>query len=228
MLTPPLAKTLDWKTLLGQEKEKKYFQDILAFLEKECACGKIIYPAKSNIFHAIQATPFLDVKVVIIGQDPYHNPNQAHGLSFSVQPGVAPPPSLLNIYKELKQDCGIVIPRHGCLESWAKQGVLLLNAVLTVEQNKPQSHAHIGWQQFTDTIIQKLNHHPETIVFLLWGSYAQKKRDLIDTKKHVILTAAHPSPFSAHRGFLGCRHFSKANAILKQAGRMPIDWRLSP
>ena len=179
-----------------------------------------------SIIHAIQATPFLDVKVVILGQDPYHNPNQAHGLSFSVRHGVQPPPSLQNIFKELRDDCGIAIPNHGCLEKWAKQGVLLLNSVLTVEKNKPQSHAKIGWQQLTDAIIERLNQHPRRIVFLLWGSYAQQKRALIDTKKHVILATTHPSPFSAHRGFLGCKHFSKANSLLKEADRTPIDWKL--
>lgn len=226
MPSQPLADILNWKALLAGEKEKKYFQTILQFLNSERARGKIIYPEKSRIFHAISATPFLDVKIVIIGQDPYHNPNQAHGLSFSVPKGVSPPPSLINIFKELKNDCGIDTPKHGCLESWAKQGVLLLNAVLTVEKNKPQSHAHIGWQHFTDHVISVLNQHPETIVFLLWGSYAQKKQLLIDTKKHVVLTAAHPSPFSAHRGFLGCKHFSKANEILIKARRKAVDWRV--
>lgn len=229
MLLPLSAKAisqLDWKTLLAPEKEKKYFQDIMNFLKEERACGKIIYPALSHIFHAMQATSFANLKVVIIGQDPYHNPHQAHGLSFSVQTGITPPPSLINIFKELKSDCGIEIPNHGCLERWAEQGVLLLNAVLTVEENKPQSHANIGWQQFTDALIEKINLHPETIVYLLWGSTAQKKRELIDTKKHIILTAPHPSPLSAHRGFLGCSHFSKTNALLIKADRTPIDWRL--
>ncbi len=221
-----LINPLNWDALLAPEKEKKYFHDILLFLDQERACGKTIYPEKSHIFNAIQSTPFLDVKVVIIGQDPYHNPGQAHGLSFSVPTGVKPPPSLVNIFKELKSDCGIDKPTHGCLESWAQQGVLLLNAVLTVEENKPQSHANIGWQQFTDHIIQSLNQHPNTIVYLLWGSHAQKKAALIDTKKHIILTAPHPSPLSAHRGFLGCSHFSKANEALVHAGRKPIDWRL--
>lgn len=226
MPSQQLTDQLNWETLLASEKEKKYFQDILFFLEKERACGKAIYPEKLDIFNAIQSTPFSDVKVVIIGQDPYHNPNQAHGLSFSVPQGVKPPPSLVNIFKELKSDCEIVTPKNGCLESWAQQGVLLLNAVLTVEENKPQSHANIGWQYFTDYIIQSLNEHPDTIVYLLWGSHAQKKASLIDTKKHVILTAPHPSPLSAHRGFLGCGHFSKANETLIKAGRTPIDWRL--
>lgn len=221
-----LIDRLNWDSLLAPEKEKKYFHDILHFLERERARGKVIYPEKSLIFNAIQSTPFLNVKVVIIGQDPYHNPGQAHGLSFSVPKGVKPPPSLLNIFKELKSDCGIDIPTHGCLESWAQQGVLLLNAVLTVEENKPQSHANIGWQYFTDHVIQALNQHPKTIVYLLWGSHAQKKAALIDTKKHIILIAPHPSPLSAHRGFLGCNHFSKANEALVSAGRKPIDWRL--
>ncbi|HLB56953.1 MAG TPA: uracil-DNA glycosylase [Coxiellaceae bacterium] len=215
-----------WKTLLAPEKEKDYFKKIISFLKTERACGKIIYPAQENIFNAIKTTEFSDIKVVIIGQDPYHNPKQAHGLSFSVPIGIAPPPSLINIFKELKNDCNIEIPKNGCLEKWANQGVLLLNSVLTVEENKPQSHANIGWQQFTDTIIQKLNHHPEKIVYLLWGSHAQKKAELIDTKKHSILIAPHPSPLSAHRGFLGCKHFSKTNEILKKAGRITVDWKL--
>lgn len=216
----------DWETLLAPEKEKKYFHDILDFLKTERAKGKHIYPTQSNVFHAIESTPFSAIKVVIIGQDPYHNPGQAHGLAFSVPRGIKPPPSLVNIFKELKSDCGIEIPNHGCLESWAAQGVLLLNTVLTVEENKPHSHANIGWEQFTDAIIQRINQHPDAIIFLLWGSHAQKKQDLIDTKKHIILTAPHPSPLSAHRGFLGCKHFSKTNEFLKKSGRIPVDWRI--
>lgn len=217
---------LEWKTLLAPEKAKPYFSEIMAFLKAEVAHGKIIYPASAHIFNAIQHTAFSELKVVIIGQDPYHNPGQAHGLSFSVPHGTKPPPSLMNIFKELKSDCGIEPPTHGCLESWAKQGVLLLNSALTVEQNKPQSHANIGWQQFTDTIIRHINQHPDRIIYLLWGSHAQKKAELIDTQKHFILTAPHPSPLSAHRGFLGCKHFSKTNEILKKTGRIPIDWQL--
>ncbi len=215
---------MNWSTFLASEKQKPYFQSILEFLKQERLKGKIIYPAQSDIFNAIRFTPFSDVKVVIVGQDPYHNPHQAHGLSFSVKQGIKPPPSLVNIFKALKNDCDIEIPKSGCLEKWANQGVLLLNTVLTVEENKPQSHANIGWEKFTDTVISCLNSHTETIVYLLWGSSAQKKTALIDTKKHVILTAPHPSPLSAHRGFLSCKHFSKANAILKKAGRIPIDW----
>ena len=216
----------DWTSLLKDEKKKPYFLEILRFLKKERADGKIIYPAQNNMFNAIELTPFANLKVVIIGQDPYHNPDQAHGLSFSVPKGIRPPPSLLNIFKELKRDCHNEMPNHGCLEHWAKQGVLLLNAVLTVEENKPGSHATIGWQTFTDAIIEKINHHPDQIIYLLWGSYAQKKQALIDTKKHVILTAPHPSPLSAHRGFLGCSHFSKANNYLIKSGRKPIDWQI--
>lgn len=216
----------NWQSHLATEKEKSYFQAILDFLERERAQGKIIYPAESNVFHAIETTPFSELKVVIIGQDPYHNPGQAHGLSFSVPKGIAPPPSLQNIFKALHRDCGIEKPTHGCLENWARQGVLLLNTVLTVEENKPQSHAKIGWQQFTDSLIAKINHHPDPLVFLLWGSHAQKKAALIDTTKHVILTAPHPSPLSAHRGFLSCQHFSKTNEFLKKTGRIPVDWQL--
>lgn len=216
----------NWESLLASEKQKKYFSDIMAFLREEKSRGKIIYPAEKNIFNAIKFTPFKNLKVVIIGQDPYHNPGQAHGLSFSVPKNIPKPPSLRNIFKELKNDCDIEIPDHGCLENWAKQGVLLLNAALTVEENKPGSHANIGWQTFTDAIIEKINHHPDQIIYLLWGSYAQKKQDLIDTQKHIILTAPHPSPLSAHRGFLGCKHFSKTNTLLMKSGRTPIDWRL--
>lgn len=215
-----------WQDLLSEEKQKPYFTRIFDALKKAEQAGKTIYPAKKDIFNAIKYTPFEDVKVVIIGQDPYHNPGQAHGLSFSVKKGVKPPPSLQNIFKELQTDCGIKKPRHGCLESWAKQGVLLLNVVLTVEENKPQSHQKLGWQQFTDTIIQKLNDHPEPIVYLLWGAHAQKKANLIDQQKHFILAAPHPSPLSAHRGFLGCKHFSKTNTLLKKIARQPIDWQL--
>jgi len=218
--------TLEWKDLLGEEKSKPYFQKIMAYLQKQRAAGKVIYPPQTEIFNALKYTPFEKVEVVIIGQDPYHGPNQAHGLSFSVKPGITPPPSLKNIFKELHSDIGFEIPNHGCLIPWAERGVLLLNAVLTVEANNPQSHSQIGWQIFTDTVIEKLNTHPKPIVYLLWGAYAQQKEALIDTKKHIILKAPHPSPFSAHKGFLGCKHFSKANEVLKSFGREAIDWSL--
>jgi uracil-DNA glycosylase len=216
-----------WQHILSAEKEKPYFQSIMAFLKKERAAGKEIYPAQADIFNAIKLTPFESVKVVIIGQDPYHGPHQAHGLSFSVRPGVALPPSLQNIFKELRADLGIAMPANGCLEKWATQGVLLLNAVLTVAANQPQSHAKIGWQQFTDCVISSLNEHPEGIVFLLWGAYAQQKAPLITNPKHHILTAPHPSPFSANRGFMGCKHFSNTNQILRSIGRSPVDWQLA-
>lgn len=216
-----------WQNLLSEEKTKSYFQQIIAHINREAKAGKCIYPANDQVFNAIKLTPYDAVKVVIIGQDPYHGPNQAHGLAFSVQAGIPQPPSLKNIFKEIQADLGIPVPNTGCLTPWAKQGVLLLNAILTVQAGQPQSHAHIGWQHFTDCIIQHLNDHSEPIVYLLWGSYAQKKSALIDQRKHYVLTATHPSPLSAHRGFLGCRHFSKANALLKQAGREPIDWALT-
>ncbi len=220
-------RTLTWSSVLADEKKQPYFQNILDFLSKQRKQGKIIYPQQSEIFNALKLTPFANIKVVIIGQDPYHGPDQAHGLCFSVNHGVATPPSLQNIYKELHSDLGLPIPNHGCLTPWAKQGVLLLNAVLTVQERTPQSHAHIGWQTFTDKIISSLNQHPQGIVFLLWGSYAQKKAELIDTSKHKILMTTHPSPFSAHRGFLGCQHFSKTNQGLMAMGREPVDWELS-
>ncbi len=215
-----------WNSVLGEEKEKPYFKKIMQFIIDERSKGKIVYPEKANIFNALNLTPYDDVKVVILGQDPYHGPRQAHGLSFSVKAGIKPPPSLGNIYKELHADLGLTPPKHGCLQKWAEQGVLLLNSSLTVEAGKPQSHAHIGWYELTDRVIDSLNQHPQTIVFLLWGSAAQKKEHLIDKDKHKILKAPHPSPLSAHRGFLGCRHFSKANSLLEQNGRTPVDWSL--
>jgi uracil-DNA glycosylase len=219
--------TTTWKDILSAEKEKPYFKELLAFVASERASKKTIYPADSDIFNAIRSTPFEDLRVVILGQDPYHGPGQAHGLCFSVKPGVPPPPSLQNIFKELKSDVGIPIPSHGCLQSWAKQGILLLNTVLTVEQAKPQSHAGKGWEQFTDTVIRAISDHKRGVVFLLWGSPAQRKAELIDSTKHHILRAPHPSPLSAARGFLGCKHFSKANELLKAQGLSPVSWELS-
>lgn len=220
------AESLSWKDVLAGERDKTYFKDLLSSIETERKQGKIIYPANSEIFNALHLCPFDRVKVVIIGQDPYHGPNQAHGLCFSVKPGVPAPPSLLNIFKELKSDLGIEAPSHGSLESWAKQGVLLLNAVLTVESGKPQSHANKGWEQFTDRIVQELNQRKSALVFLLWGAYAQKKCAVIDRSKHTVLEAVHPSPLSASRGFLGCNHFSKTNQALSISGLAPIEWAL--
>ncbi|MCX7114734.1 MAG: uracil-DNA glycosylase [Gammaproteobacteria bacterium] len=215
-----------WADVLDTEKAKPYFQSILQFLEQERRAGKVIYPAHQDLFSAFKETPYANVKVVLLGQDPYHGPGQAHGLSFSVQPGIKPPPSLKNMFKELNTDLQLPIPTHGHLKKWANQGVLLLNTALSVEASQPQSHANIGWSTFTDQVIRNLNAYPTPLVFLLWGAHAQKKSELIDEAKHHILTAAHPSPFSAYRGFLGCRHFSKANAFLASIGREPIDWGL--
>lgn len=215
-----------WTEAIGEEKTKPYFQQILATVRNERSLGKTIYPPQNEVFSAFALTEFDQVKVVILGQDPYHGPNQAHGLSFSVKPGIAPPPSLLNMYKELAQDVGFQIPSHGYLVEWAKQGVLMLNTVLTVEQGKAHSHANIGWETFTDKVIEQLNEHREHLVFLLWGSHAQKKGQFIDRTRHCILTAPHPSPLSAHRGFLGCRHFSKTNNYLRQQGMEEIHWQL--
>jgi uracil-DNA glycosylase len=215
-----------WPEILAPEREAQYFRSIIEFIEKERKGGKAIYPVNSDIFNAIKFTPFDQIKVVVIGQDPYHGPGQAHGLSFSVRPGIAQPPSLVNIFKELHDDVGITIPKSGCLEPWAKQGVLMLNAVLTVESGKPQSHANIGWERFTDAVVNAINTHLEGVVFLLWGSHAQKKCDTISRQRHHVLKAPHPSPLSAHRGFLGCKHFSQANALLVQQGKTPIDWQI--
>jgi uracil-DNA glycosylase len=215
-----------WKEILKDEFDKTYFQHVVAFLKAEKASGKIIYPPGSLIFNSFKQTPFSDVKVVVIGQDPYHNPGQAHGLSFSVPDGIAKPPSLLNIFKELKNDLGIPIPENGNLTKWASQGVLLLNASLTVRQNEPGSHAQIGWLQFTDQVIKKISDKKEGIVFLLWGKFAQEKQALIDETKHFVLKAAHPSPLSANNGFFGCQHFSKANELLIKQHKIPVDWKI--
>jgi len=215
-----------WLRVLGDEFDKPYMVQLKAFLRAEKQAGKIIYPAGDNWFNALNSTPFDKVKVVILGQDPYHGPGQAHGLCFSVLPGVPAPPSLVNIYKELATDLNVPISRHGYLQHWAEQGVLLLNAVLTVQHANANSHQGRGWESFTDSCIEHLNRERENLVFLLWGSYAQKKGQLIDRKKHLVLEAPHPSPLSAHRGFLGCKHFSKTNHYLQQHGQQPIDWVL--
>lgn len=220
-----IALEASWKKVLLAEFSKPYMQKLKQFLISEQQAKKIIYPKNSEIFNAFNFTPFSRVKVVIVGQDPYHGPNQAHGLCFSVQPSVALPPSLVNIYKELYSDLAIKQP-HGCLINWAKQGVLLLNSVLTVQAGLPGSHSNKGWEIFTDQVISSLNNHASGIIFLLWGNYALKKGAILDHQKHTILKAAHPSPLSANRGFFGCRHFSITNKLLKQQGMDPIDWQI--
>ena len=215
-----------WKDLLKDEFNKTYFQHIITFLKAERATGKIIYPPGSLIFNAFDKSAYNNVQVVIIGQDPYHNPGQAHGLSFSVPPGIAKPPSLVNIFKELQSDVGIPIPASGNLEPWAHQGVLLLNASLTVRKNEPSSHSKIGWIEFTDAVIKRLSEGKNGLVFLLWGKFAQDKQPLVDETRHHVLKAAHPSPFSAEKGFFGCRHFSRTNELLASEGLSPIDWKL--
>jgi uracil-DNA glycosylase len=215
-----------WKEVLSEEFKKPYFKQIAEHLKTEKAQGKTIYPPGSQIFHAFEATPFDELKVVILGQDPYHGPKQAHGLSFSVQKGVPPPPSLINIFKELHEDVGAPIPKQGNLEKWAKQGVLLLNASLTVRAGEPMSHAKLGWEKFTNTIIEKVSDLKEHVVFVLWGRFAQEKKTLIDEKKHLIIKSAHPSPLSAKNGFFGSRPFSKINTYLMKNGIDPIDWAL--
>jgi len=215
-----------WKDVLKDEFGKEYFKQIASHIKTEKSQGKTIYPAGSNIFNAFNTTPIDKIKVVIIGQDPYHGPGQAHGLCFSVQEGVPPPPSLINIFKELHDDIGIPIPDHGCLTHWAEQGVFLLNASLSVRAGEPMSHSKIGWAIFTDQVIKRISETRKHVVFLLWGKFAQEKTSLIDESKHLILRAAHPSPLSAHNGFFGCRHFSKTNEYLVKNGIDPIDWRL--
>jgi len=215
-----------WKTSLNDQFSAEYFVSLKNFIYSERAAGKTIYPPADSIFAAFDLTPFDKVKVVLLGQDPYHGEGQAHGLCFSVPPGVAPPPSLVNIFKELKNDLGIPPPKHGNLQKWARQGVLLLNATLTVRANEAGSHQKKGWENFTDEVIRMLSSQKTGLVFLLWGKYAQAKDVLIDKSKHFVLKAAHPSPFSADSGFFGCRHFSKTNAVLTQQGKEPIDWKL--
>ena len=215
-----------WKDVLKTEFEKPYFLEAVTFLRMEKAAGKVIYPPGSLLFNAFNTTPFDSVKVVLLGQDPYHGPGQAHGLCFSVADGIPPPPSLVNIFKELHNDSGVPFPRSGNLTRWAQQGVLLLNASLSVRANEPMSHSRIGWAHFTDSVISKVSELKKNVVFLLWGKFAQEKQALIDETKHLVLKAAHPSPFSANNGFLGCRHFSKTNNYLVQNGIDPVDWSL--
>jgi uracil-DNA glycosylase len=215
-----------WKQALSAEFASPYMASLKNFLQEEKQAGKVIFPKGSEYFRALDLTPLGQVKVVILGQDPYHGEGQAHGLCFSVRPGVRIPPSLVNIYKEMEDDLGIPPARHGYLEYWAKQGVLLLNSVLTVERSLAASHQGKGWERFTDSVIARVNEQESPAVFMLWGSYAQRKAAFVDTRKHLVLKAPHPSPLSAHNGFFGCRHFSKANQFLIANGLEPIDWRL--
>ena len=214
-----------WLAVMGDAFAQPYMQNLRAFLREEKRT-QTVYPPGADIFNAFWATPFDNVRVVILGQDPYHGPGQAHGLCFSVQPGVKPPPSLVNVFAEIQADLGIARPDNGNLQPWARQGVLLLNAVLTVRAGQPQSHAGQGWEQFTDRAIQELNRRREGLVFALWGSPAQRKAQTVDRSRHLVLTAPHPSPLSAHRGFLGCKHFSQINAHLLARGQAPINWSL--
>jgi len=214
----------DWD-MLAEEFEKDYYRQLRRALTAEYR-SHTVYPDMYDIYNALKMTPYGDTRVVILGQDPYHGPGQAHGLSFSVKEGVATPPSLQNIYKELQSDLGLVIPRHGCLEKWARQGVLLLNAYLTVRAGQPMSHRALGWDQLTDSIIARLGRREAPMVFMLWGSFAKAKAGLIENPGHLVLTAPHPSPLSARYGFFGCRHFSQANAFLEQCGLASIDWQI--
>lgn len=215
-----------WKEQLAEEFKQPYFHEIADFLKLQKKEGKTVYPPGPLIFNAFNTTPFDEVKVVILGQDPYHNPGQAHGLSFSVPKGVQPPPSLVNIFKEIHEDLDLPIPSHGNLEHWARQGVLLLNAALTVEAHQPMSHSKIGWHHFTNDVIRIISQRKEHVVFMLWGTFAKSKQELIDTGKHLVLTSAHPSPLSAHNGFFGNRHFSRSNKWLKEKHMDQIDWSL--
>lgn len=217
-----------WKAHVGDWLLQPQMRELAAFLRQRKAAGAQVFPPGPQIFAAFDATPFDATKVVILGQDPYHGRGQAHGLSFSVQPGVPVPPSLLNIYKEIERDLGLPRPQHGFLMPWAKQGVLLLNAVLTVEEGNAGAHQKRGWEGFTDHVVETLNQQREGLVFMLWGSYAQQKGKVIDTQRHRVLKAPHPSPLSAHRGFIGCGHFSAANEYLQRRGQTPIDWSLPP
>ena len=226
MATQEIKLEPGWRERLASEFEQPYMAELKRFLLGERDRGKRIFPKGSEWFRALDLTPLEKVRVVILGQDPYHGLGQAHGLCFSVRHGVQPPPSLVNIFKELRSDVGVEPARHGFLEHWAEQGVLLLNSVLTVEMGRAASHREKGWERFTDAIIQLVNAKQEPVVFMLWGSYAQKKAAFVDTSRHLVLKAPHPSPLSAHSGFFGCRHFSKANAFLEARGLPPIDWAL--
>jgi uracil-DNA glycosylase len=216
-----------WKDVLGDEKQKPYFKQIMAYVDERRKAGVTVYPPAPDVFNAFKITPFDQIKVVILGQDPYHGPNQAHGLCFSVLGQVKQPPSLVNIFKELESDInGFQMPSHGNLSAWAAQGVLLLNTVLTVEQGRAHSHANIGWETFTDKVIAQINQHKDGVIFMLWGSHAQKKGGQIDKGRHRVLSTVHPSPLSAYRGFFGCKHFSQANQILESQGLKPINWQV--
>ncbi|WP_426270805.1 uracil-DNA glycosylase [Dyella kyungheensis] len=226
MTDHPVKLEPSWKDRIGEYLARPDMRALSDFLRSEKQAGKVIYPPGPEIFAAFDHTPFDAVRVVILGQDPYHGPNQAHGLCFSVRPGVATPPSLLNIFKEIQRDLGFRAPDHGCLTPWADRGVLLLNATLTVQQGMAGAHQGKGWEGFTDAAIDALNREREGLVFMLWGSYAQKKGQLIDGRRHCVLRSVHPSPLSAHRGFIGCGHFSAANQYLESRGEPPIDWSL--
>ncbi|TKF20332.1 uracil-DNA glycosylase [Enterovibrio norvegicus] len=221
-----MTEAVTWHEVIGREKEQDYFKQTMAYVAEARESGTVVFPPAEDVFNAFRFTALSDVKVVILGQDPYHGPNQAHGLCFSVLPGIKTPPSLVNMYKELAQDIeGFSIPNHGYLKSWADQGVLLLNTVLTVEQGNAHSHAHLGWETFTDRVIEAVNAHTDGVVFLLWGAHARKKGRVIDRTRHHVLEVPHPSPLSAHRGFLGCGHFSQTNQLLSEQGKAPIDWQ---
>jgi uracil-DNA glycosylase len=223
---PSINLNSEWLEVLAAEFEQDYMKQLRSFLLERSRAGAVIYPPGKQIFNALDSTPLSQVKVVILGQDPYHGPGQAHGLCFSVQPGVRPPPSLVNIFKEIHDDLGCPVPDHGHLQAWTERGVLLLNAVLTVERGNAGAHQGKGWEPFTDAIVRTVNERCENVAFLLWGSQAQKKGADIDSRRHLVLKAPHPSPLSAHRGFLGCRHFSKANQWLESRGLEPVDWTL--
>ena len=220
-----MAPTTDWNPILREEFEKPYWQELQQFVAEERSRGQV-FPPHDQVFAALHLTPYADTRVLILGQDPYHGPGQAHGLSFSVQPGVRVPPSLQNIHKELESDLGIAPPGHGNLEAWATRGVLLLNATLTVRAHEAASHQKRGWETFTDEVIRAVNEKQERVVFVLWGSSARRKREVIDTSRHAIVESPHPSPLSAHRGFFGSRPFSRTNELLAEAGLPPIDWSL--
>lgn len=220
-----MAPRTDWNPLLRAEFDKPYWAELQSFVDAERA-AHTVFPPIDEVYAALHRTPWASVKAVILGQDPYHGPGQAHGLCFSVRPGVAPPPSLRNIFRELHDDLGIDPPRHGCLDAWADQGVLLLNTSLTVRAGAAASHSGRGWETFTDQVIRVVNDKPERVVFILWGAAARRKRSLIDLSRHAIVESAHPSPLSAHNGFFGSRPFSRTNAALEEAGRAPIDWRI--